>query len=556
MGDGDKPAIESREILVRGFVGTQEQRRKRRGERQRDQSRDDHRDRDRHSKLAVELAGQPAEERDRHEHRGQREHDSDDRSRHLAHRLDRGIAGRQAFLAHDPLDVLQHDDRVVDDDADCEHHREQRERVDRIAEHIDTGEGTDQRHRDRGERNQRGAPTLQKQVDDQEYQHHRQAQRLQHFADRHLDEERRVVRNAVGQALGETLRELRHLLLDALGDVERVRAGREEDADERRGLAVHATDELVISRAQLDMRDIGEAHDRAVGIGPHDDLLELFWIGEPAAGSDGVDELLLLIDRRLADLACGKLRVLLVQRADDVRRRELELREPVGFEPHAHGVVLGTEDLHVGRARDALQLIEHVERHVVRREQVVEAAVGRVEREHLQKRRAAALDRDALPAHLLGQPRLDLLHAVVDVDRGDVDVGADLERDLDLHDAVRSRVRAHVDHVRHAVDRVFQRRRDGLFQRLRGGARIDRLNGHHRRRDLGILRDRQRAHRRQAGEHDKRRDDRREKRAVDEEAREHGVVLALISTRRRKEPWRGYPAARRARPMQARRWRA
>src|SRR6266480_5805109 len=29
VGDGDKPAIESREILVRGFVGTQEQRRKR-----------------------------------------------------------------------------------------------------------------------------------------------------------------------------------------------------------------------------------------------------------------------------------------------------------------------------------------------------------------------------------------------------------------------------------------------------------------------------------------------------------------------------------------------
>ena len=36
-------------------------------------------------------------------------------------------------------------------------------------------------------------------------EHHRQAQRFQHLADRHLDKARRVVRNAVGQALGKTL---------------------------------------------------------------------------------------------------------------------------------------------------------------------------------------------------------------------------------------------------------------------------------------------------------------------------------------------------------------
>jgi hypothetical protein len=34
------------------------------------------------------------------------------------HRLDRGLARLGTFLLHDALDVLQHDDRVVDDDAD------------------------------------------------------------------------------------------------------------------------------------------------------------------------------------------------------------------------------------------------------------------------------------------------------------------------------------------------------------------------------------------------------------------------------------------------------
>jgi hypothetical protein len=66
------------------------------------------------------------------------------------------------------------------------------------------------------------------------------------------------------------------------------------------------------------VRDIGEADDRAVRIRAHDDLLELLGIGQSAAGRDRVHELLLLIDRRLSDLAGGELRVLLVERSDDV----------------------------------------------------------------------------------------------------------------------------------------------------------------------------------------------------------------------------------------------
>ena len=216
------------------------------------------------------------------------------------------------------------------------------------------------------------------------------------------------------------------------------------------------------------------------------------------------------------------------------RRRHLELRQAIRQEPDPHRVVLGAEDLHVGRARQPLQLVEHVQRDVVRDEQIVVAAVGRVERDHLQERRAAALDRHALPPHFLGQPRLDLLHAVVDVDRGVVDVGADLERDLDLHDAVGRRRRAHVDHVRHAVDRVLDRRGDGLLERLGRRARIDRLHGHDRRRDLRVLRDGQRAHRRQAREHQEHGDHGREDRPVDEEAREHGLALT---------PWAPAPAS-------------
>jgi hypothetical protein len=284
---------------------------------------------------------------------------------------------------------------------------------------------------------------------------------------------------------GEALRELVDAPGHALRDLERVGARRQEDADQRRRLAVEAAVELVVLAAELDARDLVEAHRRAVGARAHDDLAELLRVGEAALGGDRVDEVLRRADRRRADLAGRELRVLLVDRRDDVAGRELELREAVGLEPDPHRVVLRAEDLHVGRAGQPLQLVEDVERDVVRDEEVVLAAVGRVEREHLQERARAALDRDALAAHLERQPRFDLLGAVADVDRGLVDVGADLERHLDLHEPVRRRVRAHVDHAGHAVDRVLERRGDGLLDDLGGGARVDRLHGDDRRRDLG-----------------------------------------------------------------------
>ena len=68
---------------------------------------------------------------------------------------DRGVARRQMLLVHDALDVLEHDDRVVHHDADGEHHAEERERIDRVAQQIEAGEGADQRYRHRRDGDQR-----------------------------------------------------------------------------------------------------------------------------------------------------------------------------------------------------------------------------------------------------------------------------------------------------------------------------------------------------------------------------------------------------------------
>ena len=67
----------------------------------------------------------------------------------LGHRAPRRLARVDVLVAHVPLDVLEHDDRVVDDDADREHHAEQRQRVDREAEQVHARERADRATRAR-----------------------------------------------------------------------------------------------------------------------------------------------------------------------------------------------------------------------------------------------------------------------------------------------------------------------------------------------------------------------------------------------------------------------
>ena len=289
------------------------------------------------------------------------------------------------LLVHDALDVFEHHDGIVDHDADRQHHAEQRERVDRIAEQKQAGKGADQRHRHRGERNQGCAPVLQEQEHNEEHQRHRLQQSLYHLAYRYFDETRGVVHVLEFHADRESLRNLRHGLADILGDVERIGARLQEDAEQRGLFAVDATDEIVILRRQLHACHVFQAQCGAARIRANDDFLELPRILKPALGRDGVDQFLRTARGCLADLAGGELRVLFVQRAQKIRGGELQLRHAVRPQPDPHCVILGAEDLHIGRAGHALDGIEHVQRDVVADVQIVEGAIRRIERQHLQE---------------------------------------------------------------------------------------------------------------------------------------------------------------------------
>ena len=96
-----------------------------------------------------------------------------------------GRFGRRELrmLLHDPLDVLDHHDGVIDHDADGEHHGQQRHRVRRIADRQQRDEGADQADRDRERRDQGRADAAEEQEDDDHDQDERLDQGLLHLVD-------------------------------------------------------------------------------------------------------------------------------------------------------------------------------------------------------------------------------------------------------------------------------------------------------------------------------------------------------------------------------------
>ena len=235
-----------------------------------------------HGELTVDVADRARKERERHEHRYQRHSDADDGARDLAHRLARRLQRRQAFLAHDALDVLDHHDGIVHHDADHQHHAEHGQHVDREPQREQHGEGAEQCDRHHDGRDDGVAKTLQEQVHHQEHQRHGLDQGHGHFRDGDFDEARTVVGNLVLHALREQLRQLVHALMHGRRGGERVARGRELHADAGGRIAVQARRGRIGLGAQFVARDIAQPDAGTVGVGAQHDVAELFGGGELA----------------------------------------------------------------------------------------------------------------------------------------------------------------------------------------------------------------------------------------------------------------------------------
>ena len=177
-------------------------------------------------------------------------------------------------------------------------------------------EGADQRDRHGQQRNERGAPALQEDEDDDHDQAERFQQREDDLMDAGGDGLGGVERDVVGDAGGEGCGELLHARVDGRGGLDGVRSGQLVDGhDAGRRLVVAARDAVGLI-AKLDAGDVAQVQDGAVGVGAENDVAELFRRDQAALGAHGVRELLALGNGLAADLAGG---VHVVLRLDGLR---------------------------------------------------------------------------------------------------------------------------------------------------------------------------------------------------------------------------------------------
>ncbi len=147
---------------------------------------DQHRRRQGDGELTHQEAHDPAHEHQGREHRDQRDGDGQDREADLARALHGRFERRLAVLEVLP-DVLDHDDGVVDDEADGDAEGHQRQVIQAEVQRQHDRAGPQQRQGDHHAGDQGGAHVQQEQVDHQHHQHDGDQQRRLHVLHRRAD---------------------------------------------------------------------------------------------------------------------------------------------------------------------------------------------------------------------------------------------------------------------------------------------------------------------------------------------------------------------------------
>ena len=317
----------------------EQQRRQRRAQRKRAKCRKQHRHRDGQRELLVNLAADAADECHRNEHRRQNERNRDHRGRHFRHGLHGGVLGTHTVVDM-TLYRFHHHDGVVHYDADGEHQSEHTGDVDREAEQREDGKRADHRDRNREQRNQRGAPVLQEDEDDENHQPDGFHQGHHHVLDGGADEHGGVVWHHVVDSRGEARLHAVHVLDDLVGRLDGIGARGEIHNHVGRGAAVQPAEAAIGLRAELDAADVANPHQGGIRLRAHDDIFELTRIGEAAGGGDRILEVRAARRGRLTNGSRGVLPVLCLHGVRYVGRGDPELRHLIGVQPDAHRVDL------------------------------------------------------------------------------------------------------------------------------------------------------------------------------------------------------------------------
>ncbi len=213
------------------------------------------RDCDRQCKLPIELAGQTGYECDRHKHRAQHQRNRNDWAADFFHCLYGGVARRQAGLDV-AFDILDHHNRIVDNDTDRQYQPEQRQRIDRKTEQQQYRKRANDRNRHCNQWNDRSTPCLQENDYDQHHQRNRFEQCGDDSANRFAHELGRVIHDAIVDTFREIVLQLFHLRTHIGRQLQCIRLRRFKDGDCGGGLVVQQRAQCIVAGTKLNPRHV------------------------------------------------------------------------------------------------------------------------------------------------------------------------------------------------------------------------------------------------------------------------------------------------------------
>ena len=496
-----EPAVEGGEkSLLRRLPASQQQGAERRGERQGVEGRDDHRNGDRHRKLLEQPPRDAAGERHGDEYGQQHDCRGDDRRGHVAHGLQRRLAG-----FHAPFDIdlrgLDDDDGVVDHKADGQHQSQQRDDVDGKSQQREQREGADERHGDRHQGNDRRAPVLEEEEDDEDDEYEGDDERAEDVLHAGVDARGAVDDRGGLDAVRKPLREAFHRGLDLAAHSHGVAARLLVNDDHGRRVALVGRAYAVGLAAERHLGDVAQTDLFARGGGPHDDVGELRGGGDLRRHGHRIGVGHAVGSRLGAELPGRVDAALLLDGGRHLADGDAVVFQHVGPQPHPHGVFARAHDRDLAHAVDLQQLVLEIDVGVIREELPVVAAVAVQRVDHQESRHGLAC-RDPLPGDRRGEFGRGRRDVVLGEDGVEVGIGADVEGDLQDHRTVVGRGGLHVEHVADAHHGLGHGRRHGVVDRLGVGAVVGGRHLHDRRRDVGVLFDGQPHDRDQADEHD------------------------------------------------------
>jgi len=306
--------------------------------------RENHRDGHGDGKLLIEPSGDATHDghrdEDRHHHQG----GGDDRRGHFLHGRLGGLL-RVHSLFDFYLNRLHNDDGVIHDDTDGQHQPQQGQHVNGEADHGEGHEGGQQgdRYGDGGD--QCRPPVLDKDEDDQNHQNQGDNQGLDDFIDAGGDCQGGVQRDVIAHAFRERPGQVGHGRFDLFGQGHGIGPRSLVQGDHGAGFAVHAGEGVVGLHPQFYPGDVLEFNLGTVFRGAHDDLTELLGILQAVGQAHGIGELSTRGGWLRAELAARDDHTLSTDGVHDLGHGNTQMGKAVGFDPDAHGVVAGTENV-------------------------------------------------------------------------------------------------------------------------------------------------------------------------------------------------------------------